>query len=367
MENADGYLTRRKFNGLLLGATAAVAMPFGSAFGQGLKKMVFGAASKTITPLLAPFVVPEYLGYFKEEGLQGDVAVLGSNAAVAAAAEQGRVETVVGVPSFQLQMLADGKPVNFINFFEYSYPFKWGVAVKPDSPIKTLAQLKGKKIGVHNFGTSEYQVGKILVKLSGLDPEKDVSWLSVGEAAGFSLAKGDIEALVYFDTGFGTIEASGIKLAYLPLPPNVPKVGGLYIGATRKMFTERRADLVKYGRAVAKAMFFIEENPEAASYIFLQMFPEAAPRNKSTQEKVEAILNPMVKRLPSFRHYDKSIKGYGYISQSELREDVEFLGLQSKIKDSSHLYTNDLIKEINAFDREVVKKHARDFKLPYKS
>ena len=367
MKTTKDAVTRRQFHKLMIGAAAAAALPFGSALGQNLKKMVFGAASKTVTPLLAPFVLPEYLGYFKEEGLQGDVAVLGSNAATAAAAEQGRIETIVGVPSFQLQLLADGKPVNFINFFEYSYPFKWAVAVKPGSPVKTLAQLKGKKIGVHNFGTSEYQIGKTLLKLSGLDPENDVSWLAVGEAAGFSLVKGDIDALVYFDTGFGTIEASGIKLSYLPLPPNVPKVGGLYIAATKKMFAERRADLVKYGRAVAKSMLFIEENPEAASYIFLQMFPEAAPRNKSTQEKVEAILNPMLKRLPSFRHYDKSIKDYGYISQGELREDLEFLGLQNKVKDSSYLYTNELIKEINVFDREAVKKQAREFKLPYKS
>ena len=117
-----------------------------------------------------------------------------------------------------------------------------GALVNPGSPIKKLSDMKGKRMGVHNMGTSEYQVGRILISLSGLDPDKDVEWLAVGEAAGNALVKGDVDALIYFDTAFGTIEASGIKLDYLPLPPNIPEVGGLFIAATTKEFKERRSE-----------------------------------------------------------------------------------------------------------------------------
>ncbi len=365
-----GFFTRRAFNQLML-ATVAGSTVLGSgghdAQAAELKKFIFATASKTVTPLVAPFAISEYLGYFKEEGLSTEIAVLGSNAATAAAAEQGRIDAIVGVPAFQLGILAAGKPVNFVNYFEYAYPFKWAVAVRPDSKFKSLADLKGRKIGVHNFGTAEFEVGKILLKLSGLEPVKDVTWLAVGEAAGYSLQNGDIDALVYFDTGFGTIEASGIKLAYLPLPPNVPKVGGLYIATTNKVFKERRTDLVGYARGVAKGIVFIEENPEAGSYIFLQMYPEAAPRDKSMQEKVAAIMNPVVKRIPTSKSYDTSVTDLGYISPAEAKDDITFLELQDKVKDSSFLYSNDLIKDINAFDKEAIKRQARAFKLPYKS
>ncbi len=360
------HVTRRNF-AKLSAATAGGLMLGRQAGAAELKKFVFGVANKAANPLIAPFVVPEYLGYFKTEGLSTEVALLGTNAGTAAAAEQGRIDAVVGVPSFQLQLLAAGKPVNFINYYEYVYPFKWGVAMKPDAPFKTLADLKGLKVGVHSFGTAEYEVGKILLKLSGLNPDKDVSWLSVGEGGGYALQNGDISALVYFDTGFGQIEASGVKLAYLPLPPNVPKVGGLYISALSKPFKERRTDFVGYARGVAKGQVFIEANPEAASYIYLQMYPEAAPRGWAMQDKVNAVLNPIMKRQPTSKSYDPTVTDLGYINPRESFADIEFLGLQDKLKTAEFLYTNELIKEINDFDREAIRSEARNFKLPYKT
>ena len=65
-------------------------------------------------------------------------------------------------------------------FYQYTYPYKWDIAVKPGSPIKSYADLKGKKIGVSDFGGTEYPVTKNVLKALGLDPEKDVNWVSVG-------------------------------------------------------------------------------------------------------------------------------------------------------------------------------------------
>jgi NitT/TauT family transport system substrate-binding protein len=359
----NNLITRRRFGQVGLGAIAAGSG--GAAFGQGLKTITFGLASKNISPLVAPFVLPEYLGYFKEEGLKGDIAVLGSNAATLAALEQGRIETIVGVPSFQLSLAADNKPVNLVNFFEYTYPFKWAIAVTPSSPLQSLSDLKGKRVGVHNLGTSEYKVGQILLSLAGVNPDSDVEWLAVGDAAGHAVNNGDVDALIYFDTGFGAIEASGIPLRYLPLPENIPHVGGLYIATTKERFEAEKKDLIGYCRAIAKAMVFIDENPEAASYIYIEMFPEAAPRNKEMKDKVAAVMIPLTKRMPLFKHYDTSITDYGFIKQEEVMEDVKFLRLEGKVADPWSRYSNDLIGEINNFDREPIRKAAREFKLPY--
>ena len=82
------------------------------------------------------------------------------------------------------------------------------------------------------------------------------------------------------------------------------------------------------GRAVAKGQVFIRENPRAAAYAFLQMFPEAAPRATSLEQQIKAIMMPIEKRSQFFRSYDTSITKWGEMSLVEFKEEVDFLGLE---------------------------------------
>jgi hypothetical protein len=83
-------------------------------------------------------------------------------------------------------------------------------------------------------------------------------------------------------------------------------------------------------------------------------------------QKVAAIVVPIRKRLEFFKHYDPAVTDWGYMSISDVRDDITFMNAQGKLDEAtvaSH-YTNDLIKEINAFDRDAIRRQARDFKLP---
>jgi NitT/TauT family transport system substrate-binding protein len=364
MSGNDGLKISRRV--ALAGMAAAVAFPSRAA---ELRKVGFGFAQAAISPILINMIVPMQLGYYKQEGLEAEMLPLGTNSAVMASLGQGRLAFAVGVPSFILPAVAKGIDPPGICFFEYTYPFKWAVAVTPDSPVRAFADLKGKTIGVSGFGITDYPIGKILIRMSGLDPEKDVQWLAVGEGSsgGQALERGNIAALVDYDTGFGRLEAAGIKMRYLPLPPDVPKVGGLYISATSDFLSKDRATAIGFARAVAKGTIFVETNPEASAYIFLKTYPEAAPRASTIQEQVKAILNPIEKRVPLLSHYDKSINDIGRILPSEWIEELKFAGLEDKIKDTSRFFTNDLVGEINDFDRHEIVEQAKNFKLPYKS
>lgn len=333
---------------------------------ENLEKIKFGYAQKSISPIIINFLIPKYLGYYKEEGLDVEFLTLGANATVMASLDQNRIDFGVGVPSFQLPIVAKGEKLPAINFYEYTYPFKWAVAVKPDSSIKSLLDLKGKTIGVSAFGVTDFPVGKALLKLSNLDPEKDVKWLAVGAGtkAGQAVERNDVSALIYFDTGFGQIEASGIKLRYLPLPDSVPKVGGLYISATEETLQKRQKVAIGFARSVAKASHFIQANPRAAAYMFIKLYPEAAPRGKTLTQQIDAISISINKRMPLYSHYDKNISDLGRIKKSEWEDEVEFYGLKEKVKDVSKLFTNNLISEINNFDRQKIINSAKAFVIP---
>ena len=145
------------------------------------------------------------------------------------------VDVGIGVPSTALPILAKGEWGNAINFYEYTYPYKWDIAVKKGAAIKSYTELRGKNIGVSDFGGTEFPVTKNVLRSLGLDPDKDVKWTAVGNGirAGVALERGAIDALAYYDTGFGQIEAAGMAFDTLPRPDKLPMVGGQFLMAQR--------------------------------------------------------------------------------------------------------------------------------------
>ena len=345
---------------LAVGITAAQAQ-------NAPQKIRLGLTTGTLSALFADMVVPEYLGYFKQEGLSVEAIPLGGNAAAIAALNAGRVEFYLATAAFQLPIAAKGDSGG-IDFFESTYPFKFSMAVKSGGAVQKIADLRGKRVGVSNFGTSDYIIGHAVLKLAGLDPEKDVSWLAVGDGipSGLALQRGDIDGLFTADYVFGAIEAANIPISYLPLPADVPKVGGVFLATTPEILARHRPWAVGIARAIAKAHIFIRENPEAGAYIFATMFPEAVPKGKSQEEQVRAVMVPLAKRMKLYAPYDESVKKWGTIKQSEWEDERAFAGFDGKVPDLTVFFTNALIDDIDAFDAAKIKNEARAFPLPYK-
>ena len=197
---------------------------------------------KSVNPIIINILISEQLGYTKEEGLQFTPVALGTNSNAQIAVDKGDVEFAVGTPSFQFPLFAKGQLPPIVNYYEYTYPYKWDVAVKPESGIQKYEDLKGKKIGVSDLGTTDYPVTRAVLQNIGIDPDKDVTWTAVGAgvSAGVALQRGVIDALAYFDTGFGQIDAAGIAMRMLPRPANVPLIGGLFISAMANFLKDNR-------------------------------------------------------------------------------------------------------------------------------
>lgn len=355
--------TRRSFTASVLAAAACGLAP---AQAQELQKLRLGFGTKIVSPMVANILIPEKLGYYRDEGLTLEFIPLGPNPVVLEQIASKRLDFATGVPTVQLPVLAKGDKLPVVNFFEFTYPFKYGLAVTPKSAVASLGDLRGKTIGVSSLGLTDYAVLKQILKRNGLDPDKDVNILAVGEGVpgGQALQRGAVDALFSYDTQFGQVEAVGIPLRYVTLPPNVPKIGGLYLNARPETLRDHRNWAVGIGRAVAKAQVFIRENPRAAAYAFLQMFPEAAPKAASLDQQIKAIMNPIEKRSPFFSSYDEKVTKWGELSAAEFKEEIDFMGLSDKIPDPSVLFTNDLIAEINNFDAEKIRAEARAYKIP---
>ena len=354
-------LTRRQWLQATGAFAAALAIGPRLARAAELKTVRFGIGQKAMAPNVINCVIGEVLGYNKEESFTLKPQALGGNSNVQVAVERGDVDIGVGVPSFGLPLLAKGEWGSAINFYEYTYPYKWDVVVKPASSIKSYADLKGKKIGVSDFAGTEYPVTRNVLKSLGIDPDKDVKWVAVGNGvpAGVALDRGAIDALAYYDTGFGQIEAAGIGMQFLPRPKDLPMVGGQFLMAKKSMLKDNRDLLIGFGRSVSKASQFLLADPAAGAKAFLEMYPETAPRGSSTEEAVKAVLVAIGRRIKLYQPPYPNVK-MGSINPQEFKTEAELNGL--KIADYGGFYTNVLIDAIDSYDVKKIQAQAVAYK-----
>ena len=96
---------------------------------------------------------------------QADMAVLASGA-FATAINKG---AVAGGMTIIADSYQDGHPGRASNSF----------VVLEDSPIKTIADLKGKKIAINAFGSAVDVILRVALKKNGMDPRRDVQIVEV--------------------------------------------------------------------------------------------------------------------------------------------------------------------------------------------
>jgi len=73
--------------------------------------------------------------------------------------------------------------------------------VLPDSPIKTLADLKDKKLGVQSMGSAGTTFARAFVHDAGLDSQKDITFLPIGLGA---------QAITSIRQNWSTLSCSGM-------------------------------------------------------------------------------------------------------------------------------------------------------------
>jgi NitT/TauT family transport system substrate-binding protein/sulfonate transport system substrate-binding protein len=89
-----------------------------------------------------------------------------------------------------------------------SFSVYW--AVKEDSPIKTIADLKGKTMSINTLGSGIYGPMAILLKQAGLDAAKDIKLVEVGFALSEeALRSGRVDSAVMNQPFAARMEAKG--------------------------------------------------------------------------------------------------------------------------------------------------------------
>jgi NitT/TauT family transport system substrate-binding protein len=246
------------------------------------------------------------------------------------------------------------------------------IIVKPGSPIKTAADLKGKRIGVRSQGDPGIVVTRTILLELGLDDAAN-QYIAVGDGgpAGQALTQDRVDAIVTYDTAAARIELVGVPVRYVPLPPRYAEVGSGWICVRRKTLKEDRKSLVGLFRGIAKSTLFAHANLDQAINIHWELYPESKPKSKSEEEARKELQFILKDRKENWmRRADDADKRIGASSLAEWKANIETAAETSKnpklaaeIGDANIVFTNELIDEINDFDKAAVIQQARDFRI----
>jgi len=131
-------------------------------------------------------------GIFKERGLEVDMQAISGGAQTSAALLANQIHVGQFGGSEALSANAGGADLVIVGNMAPVYPY----LLYAQKQFKTVADLKGKKIGVSNKGGSSDIATRSALKAAGFDPDKDFQIVAVGSHANrtAALLNGSIDA-----------------------------------------------------------------------------------------------------------------------------------------------------------------------------
>jgi NitT/TauT family transport system substrate-binding protein len=313
-----------------------------------------------------PIHIAEELGYFEEEGLDVTVEVVdGSSAAVQQLIAGNGDLSLPSAPAV-VQGVAQGH--DLVWFYTYFYQNVFGLSAPTETGINDLQGLQGQTIGVSEPSGGEVPLIRGAMAGSGLAEGEDYQILAIGEgdATTFeALENGTAQAYSSSVFDVAAVEAAGMELTQL-LPDEFTYMPSQGLVATREVFEEKRDAMVGFARAQAQAKVWADANPEAAMAIAEEYGPELfedPALAESIWEATQRLFTP-----PDDLEEDPTeVMGTHYLPGWEFYLDFISQGTEEEgaipagTVDTSTLVTDELLPEINDFDKDAVRQEAEAY------
>jgi NitT/TauT family transport system substrate-binding protein len=331
--------------GTLLGGSAGIA-----AAQAQTRTLTWLFPINSATSGFYPFYAARDLGFWEEEGLKVEFQGSGGSGAAIQLLIAGHVDA--GIPSMPATLNALGKGQKLKAFYQYSTGTIFYLKVPKESPVQTVADLKGKIIGISEPGGGEVPMIKAALKGAGLNPDTDVRMIPIGEGspATFDAIKsGRVHA---YSSNFA--DTLAVELAGVPLRDITPVEFEVFPAqmmlATPDSLGKNRAALISLARGVARATYWCQNKPADCEKLLQHAAQEqwVDPRvGKALYERSLQITAPRPGRR------------FGEPVSEDLQKYLAFAKEQDpqfKAPDVHEFLVTELLDEINQFDREAVLK-----------
>jgi NitT/TauT family transport system substrate-binding protein len=317
-----------------------------------------------VSSAAAPLAIAQKMGWFANDGIKVEVVPLpGSTDCVKLVATK---DVQISLPSVEPLAIIRPQGVK-ARFFYTAYQGNiYGLAVPADSPVKSITDLKGKKIGVTSMASAGVIVARALAKAAGMDPDKDITIVVAGEAAQTAalLRSKQVDALSQFDTQYALTSNAGAKLRMLDQPEIRKFPSNGFIALDEYLKTNRK-DAVALARGYAMGTVFALANPEAAIRILWEVYPQTRATGKDEATALRDDLLTLEARAKNWRYEPVDGKRWGDNIENNYQTYLDWLLAQGVIKirtSAKDVITNELLDEVNKFDAEAVRAAAKAYK-----
>ncbi|MFT3817223.1 MAG: ABC transporter substrate-binding protein [Rubrivivax sp.] len=360
-------LTRRDF-GLSVGALVAVP-----AFAQGVKVLKVANTAGVMDAQQCFVTCGQHpkLNFYKQESVDVEYVNMTSITQALQSLMTNQVHFGPMAPGILLPALAREPSLDLVAVYEWLPRNANVICVKPGSAIKSAADLAGKRIGVRNQGDPGIVVTKTMLAELGLKDDK-CEYIAIGDGlpAGAAIDNDRVDAFVTFDTAAARVELVGTKLRYVPLSPKFNQVGSSWIAVPRKALKDDRKAYVGLFRAMAKSTLFAHSNLDAAFDAHWAVYPESKPKSKTEDEARKEMRFILKDRKENWmRRADDPDQRFGASSLAEWKAHIDVTAETAKLPDlakqvdANKVFSNELIDEVNQFDKEAIIAMAKGFKV----
>jgi NitT/TauT family transport system substrate-binding protein len=257
-------------------APTATATP-----GARAEAVRIGYASRSVS-FLAMLLAHDQ-GYYREQGLDAEVIQIRPNVGMTALLS-GEVDYTETLGS-NVRAAAQGAPVKTVLVSMLAPPF--ALVARPE--VATPAQLHGKVLGITSLGATNEQVTRLVLQHFGLEAQRDVQLIAVGDAPVQyeALRLGQIDAAMVAMPYPALARQEGYQvLANAPDVVHLPQTG---VGVLQSKLDGQREQVRRVVQAEIQALHFIRTQPQATAQVIAELF-EIDP---AVGEQVYALMAPV--------------------------------------------------------------------------
>lgn len=203
-----------------------------------------------------PLFVAVHRGFFKDEGLDIELPRLAPSLAHNALMA-GEVH-YHGLADSGLRLAARGLPLKAI-FYGADRPMYYLVAQKD---IRSVAELRGKRIGVSQFGGTSDMSARLALRHYGVEPEKDAILIQIG-AEGIRMAAlraGSVSAIIVPVPAVAVLRREGFN--EVSFVGDVVEFASNGYTTTEQRIRENPQEVKRVVRAIYRGLRYAKENPE---------------------------------------------------------------------------------------------------------
>jgi len=232
--------------------------------GQALTTFNGVTAQGGPTAQMFPIFMAQEKGFYAEEGLRVTLNYSKGSSDAARQLAAGNADWGIFSAAATMQTTQRGFPLKAI--MQIYYPDTFDIVVPVDSPVQTMADMKGKTIGVSDLAGGEVPMTRASIVESGLKEGSDVKLVIAGEGDPTTVRSfnvGRIQAYAGAKRDLLLIPAQGIPTRSIT-PAAIAAFPGDALSVRADTFAKDPELLVRFVRATLKGHAWGMANPDAA-------------------------------------------------------------------------------------------------------